>query len=468
MFAKKLKCCSLSSQYIRCSVMSSYKNRLSLALQVMLGVMFFCVSAVSYSATITNARVWPAPDHTRLVFEVTAGVEHKLFTLSNPSRIVLDLSNVKSVTELSDLSLTGSPIKRIRAAVRNKKDLRIVLDLGRSVTPKSFTLKPNQQYGNRLVVDLHEGKEATQKPKVVKSVDQKKKRDIVVVIDAGHGGEDPGASGPGRVREKTVVLAIAKELQKLVNAKLGFKAELTRTGDYYIGLRQRTKLARKYNADLFISIHADAFRKPQANGASVYALSKRGSSSEAARWLAKKENSADLIGGVISLDDKDDVLASVLLDLSMTASLSASLGVGAQVLKSMGSMTRLHKPGVEQAAFMVLKSPDIPSILVETGFISNPSEASRLKTRKYQKKMANAIFKGVYKHFTVSPPQDTLLAYQQNNRAVSSPKKYKIQQGDTLSGIAKIHQVTLSQLKQENRLRTDIVRIGQVLRIPAS
>jgi N-acetylmuramoyl-L-alanine amidase len=448
--------------------MSTYKNKLSLGFQWVLGMLFLCLSAESYSATITNARVWPAPDHTRLVFEVSAGVDHKLFTLSNPSRIVLDLSNVKSLTDLSDLSLNGSPIKRIRTAVRNKKDLRVVLDISRSVTPKSFSLKPNQQYGNRLVVDLHEKKTTTKKPKIVKSVDQQKKRDIIVVIDAGHGGEDPGALGPGRVREKTVVLAIAKELQKLVNSKPGFKAKMTRNGDYYIGLRQRTKLARKYNADLFVSIHADAFHKPQANGASVYALSKRGSTSEAARWLAKKENSADLIGGVISLDDKDDILASVLLDLSMTGSLRASLGVGSHVLKSMGRMTRLHKKGVEQAGFVVLKSPDIPSILVETGFISNPSEAKRLKTRKYQKQMASAIFKGVNKHFTATPPQGSLLAYQQYNRAASSPKKYKIQRGDTLSGIAKNHQVTLSQLKRENRLQTDTVKVGQVLRIPAS
>ena len=433
----------------------------------MLGILFLCISAVSFGAKITNARVWPASDHTRLVFDVSAGIEHKLFTLSNPRRIVLDLSNVKSLTDLSELSLNGSPIKRIRTAVRNQKDLRIVLDISRSVTPKSFSLKPNQQYGNRLVLDLHEKKTTSKKPKVVKSVDQQKKRDIIVVIDAGHGGEDPGALGPGRVREKTVVLAIAKELQKLVDSKSGFKAKMTRNGDYYIGLRQRTTLARKYNADLFVSIHADAFHKPQANGASVYALSKRGSTSEAARWLAKKENSADLIGGVISLDDKDDVLASVLLDLSMTGSLRASLGVGAHVLKSMGQMTRLHKKGVEQAGFVVLKSPDIPSILVETGFISNPSEASRLKTRKYQKQMANAIFKGVNKHFTATPPQGTLLAYQQYNSGASS-KKYKIQRGDTLSGIAKNHQVTLSQLRRENRLQSDIVKIGQVLRIPAS
>ena len=448
--------------------MSSYKNKLSLKLQWVLGVLFLCLSAVSYSATITNARVWPAPDHTRLVLEVSAGVEHKLFTLSNPSRIVVDLSNVKSLTDLSDLSLNGSPIKRIRTAVRNNKDLRIVLDISRSVTPKSFTLKPNQQYGNRLVLDLHENKSAAKKPSVVKSVDQQKKRDIIIVIDAGHGGEDPGALGPGRVKEKTVVLAIAKELQKLVNSKPGFKAKMTRNGDYYIGLRQRTKLARKHNADLLVSIHADAFHKPQANGASVYALSKRGSTSEAARWLAKKENSADLIGGIISLDDKDDVLASVLLDLSMTGSLKASLGVGAHVLQSMGRMARLHKKGVEQAGFVVLKSPDIPSILVETGFISNPSEAKRLKTRKYQKQMANAIFNGVYKHFTTTPPQGTLLAYQQYNKGVFSSKKYKIQRGDTLSGIAKNHQVTLSQLRRENRLQTDTVKIGQVLRIPAS
>lgn len=451
--------------------MSTRENKTGSYFVVILSALLLCASSITYAASVTNARVWPAPDHTRLVFEITSSIEHKLFSMSSPDRIVVDMSNVKLVTDLSELSLAGSPIKRIRSAARNGDDLRVVLDVSRKVSPKSFLLKPNQQYGNRLVIDLYERQSKSSAPRTVKSVDnQRQKRDIVVVIDAGHGGEDPGALGPGRVREKDVVLAISKELKALVNAKRGMKAQMTRNGDYYVGLRQRTGLARKHNADLFVSIHADAFNKPQASGASVYALSKRGATSEAARWLAKKENSADLIGGVggVSLDDKDDVLAGVLLDLSMTASLNASLGVGSHVLKAMGGMTRLHKKRVEQAGFVVLKSPDIPSILVETGFISNPAEASRLKTRKYQKKLANAIYRGMDTHFRASPPPGTLLSYEQYNRTASMPRKYKIRRGDTLSGIAKRNQVTVSQLRKENSLRSDQVKVGQVIRIPAS
>lgn len=451
--------------------MSTRKHKTSSYWRVVLGILWLGVTSLTYAVNLTNARVWPAPDHTRLVFEVTAGVEHKLFSMSNPNRIVIDMSNAKLLTDLSDLSLVGSPIKRIRSATRNKRDLRVVLDVTRQVEPKSFLLKPNQQYGNRLVIDLHERNKNQAAPKIVRSVDgNHQKRDVVIVIDAGHGGEDPGALGPGRVREKDVVLAISKELKQLVGSQRGMKAQMTRDGDYYVGLRQRTGVARKHNADLLVSIHADAFHKPQASGASVYALSKRGASSEAARWLAKKENSADLIGGVggVSLDDKDDVLAGVLLDLSMTASLNASLGVGSHVLKSMGGMTKLHKKRVEQAGFVVLKSPDIPSILVETGFISNPVEARRLKTRKYQKKMAKAIYRGLDTHFKTTPPPGTLLSYQKHNNRSSNPKRYKIQRGDTLSGIAKRNQVTVSQIRKENSLRSDHVRVGQVIRIPAS
>ncbi len=454
-----------------CDVMREHKNNIALSRGILLGLLLLGLGSVVSAANVTNARLWPAPDNTRLVFEVTAGVEHKLFSLSNPRRIVLDMSRVKLLTDLSDLSLAGSPINRIRSAARNQGDLRIVLDLARDVTPKSFLLKPNEQYGNRLVVDLYEREAATEEPKIVKSVDQQsQQRDIIVVIDAGHGGDDPGALGPGRVREKDVVLAISRELNTLINQKKGFQAKMTRSGDYYIGLRQRTAVARKHNADLFVSVHADAFDKPQASGASVYALSKRGATSEAARWLAKKENSADLIGGVggVSLDDKDDILAEVLLDLSMTASLKASLGVGDHVLRSMGGMTHLHKKRVEQAGFVVLKSPDIPSILVETGFISNPAEAGRLKTRKYQKQIAHAIYRGVDSHFRQTPPPGTLLSYQQSSKLAALPRTYKVQKGDTLSAIALKNQITVSQLRKANHLQSDNVKIGQIIQIPAS
>lgn len=432
-----------------------------------------CLTVVSRTeagqASIDNVRLWNAPDNTRFVFELSGPVDHKIMTLNNPERLVLDIKNAKKSTSFGSLEFANSPVKTIRSAARNSNDLRIVFDLKTSISPKSFLLQPTEQYSDRLVVDLFRNdikKSAT--PAVVKSLDNKK-RDIVVVIDPGHGGEDPGAIGPNRVKEKDIVLAISKELKSLLGNKAGFKTYLTRESDYFIRLRDRSEYARKRNADLLVSVHADAFNKSQANGASVFALSNRGATSEAARWLAKKENASDLIGGVggVSLDDKDDVLASVLLDLSSTASLKASLGVGDHVLKSMGHVSRLHKKEVQQAGFVVLKSPDIPSILVETGFISNPAESRRLKTRKYQKKIAKAIMSGVSDFFEKSPPPGSLLAYERN---VDSPKSrsYVVKKGDTLSHIAMKNDVSVQALRQHNGLNTNNVWVGQRLRVPSS
>ncbi|KZZ43452.1 N-acetylmuramoyl-L-alanine amidase, partial [Oleiphilus sp. HI0118] len=340
-------------------------------------ILLVSVSSVAAKPVdVKEIRLWNAPDHSRLVLDLGSSVSHKLMTLQNPERVVIDLKGAKKKTRFDTLDLAASPVKSIRSAVRNGSDLRIVLDMKQQVKPKSFLLAPNDQYGNRLVIDLYP-KSAKSASKPVKKLDiVDGRRDVVVVVDPGHGGEDPGAIGPGKVREKDVVLAISKELVRQINAVQGYKAYLTRETDYYIGLRKRTEIARKRNADLFVSVHADAFTRAQANGASVYALSLRGASSETARWLAKKENASDLIGGSgVKLGDHDDMLASVLLDLSSTASLKASLSVGDKVLSSLGGVARLHKSQVQQAGFAVLKSPDIPSILVETGFISNPAES---------------------------------------------------------------------------------------------
>ncbi|HSC85464.1 MAG TPA: N-acetylmuramoyl-L-alanine amidase, partial [Pseudomonas sp.] len=372
-----------------------------------IGIVLAALAADVLAATeVRSVRLWRAPDNTRLVFDLSGPVQHSVFTLSAPNRIVIDVNGAQLSAPLDKLSLSNTPITGIRSAQRTPTDLRLVIDLSAAVTPKSFTLAPNQQYGNRLVVDLFDQgaadaddtapsvpavatlpatlprQPATQPtvPSQVPSQPSKLppvpggKRDIVVAIDAGHGGEDPGALGPNRsVLEKNVTLAIAKELQRQISAQKGFRGELVRTGDYFIPLRKRTEIARKKGADLFVSIHADAAPSRSAFGASVFALSERGATSETARWLADSENQSDLIGGAgnVSLDDKDRMLAGVLLDLSMTASLSSSLNVGQKVLSHVGGVTPLHKRRVEQAGFMVLKSPDIPSILVETGFISN-------------------------------------------------------------------------------------------------
>ena len=278
-----------------------------------------------------------------------------MFALQNPNRLVVDLSDSQLKTQFDKLDLANTPISGIRAAVRNKTDVRVVLDLKTTVSPKSFSLRANEQYSDRLVIDLFDKKRVVSRS--VEEVVKKKNRKIIIAIDAGHGGEDPGALGPSKVREKVVVFQIAKRIEKLFDSNPNFQGELVRSGDYYLAHRQRSQLAREKQADFFISIHADAFTDPQAHGASVYALSTKGATSEAARYLASKENRADLIGGAsnLSLDDRDDVLAGVLLDLSMTATLSSSLEAGKHVLRNMGSVARLHKKKVEQAGLLGLK-----------------------------------------------------------------------------------------------------------------
>jgi N-acetylmuramoyl-L-alanine amidase len=285
-------------------------------------------------------------------------------------------------------------------------------------------------------------------------------RDIVVAIDAGHGGEDPGAVGANGRREKDITLAIARRLERLVRAEPGMRPVLTRTGDYSVGLRKRTQLARKHKADFFVSIHADAFKDQRARGSSVFILSDRGASSEAARWLAEAENAADLVGGV-SLDDKDDVLASVLLDLSQTGTRKASLDGAQSVFDQLGKLGEVHAGEVQQAGFVVLKAPDVPSLLVETAFISNPDEERRLRNPAHQQLVAEAILRGIRAYFHKSPPPGTLVAMQQD-------RKHTIAAGESLAAIAQRYAVTVDSLREVNGLGTDRVRVGQVLRIPES
>lgn len=404
-----------------------------------LGVILCCLaSQVLAASDIKDMRVWRAPDNTRLVFDLSGPVKANVFTLTSPNRIVIDVSGAKLATKLNEARLKGTPITGLRSAQRSADELRMVLDVSQQVTPKSFTLAPNQQYGNRLVVDLFDqGADLSSdipatptpgepsapvtpaQPKVTVPAGPSGKRDIIVVIDPGHGGEDPGAIAKGGgLYEKNITLAIGRKLQAQINSMKGFKAELTRTGDYYIPLRKRTEIARKKGADLFVSIHADAAPNRTASGVSVFALSQRGATSETARWLADTENSSDLVGGVGSaLDNKDQMLAGVLLDLSMTSTMSASLDVGQKVLTNIGQQTKLLHNRVEQAAFVVLKSPDIPSILVETGFISNPTESVKLATASHQELLARQIRSGISTYFQKSPPPGTYLAWLRDQKA---------------------------------------------------
>lgn len=441
------------------------------------------------AASVDSVRLWRAPDHTRLVFDLSGPVEHKIFSLDKPDRLVIDIRDARLKARLSNLALADTPIQTIRSATRHKDDLRVVLDLKSRIKPRSFALPKHGDKRDRLVIDLYD----RTKPATVKTVasaaseSSGKQRDIIIAIDAGHGGEDPGALGPKngkkRIYEKDVVLAISKELAAQINRQKGYRAELVRRGDYYIPLRKRRNIARDKRADLFVSIHADAFKHPQANGASVFALSRSGATSETARFLAKRENDADLIGGVgsVSLDDKDKLLAGVLVDLSMTATLSSSLQVGGSVLQSMGGVARLHKRQVEQAGFAVLKSPDVPSILVETGFISNPGEAKKLNSSSYRRKLASAIMQGIKGYFNRYPPAGSYVAAVRNGTATQrgkalstaerkamALKEYVIARGDTLSAIAKRHNTSVNQLRSINGLSNTTIRIGQRIKVPTS
>lgn len=428
-------------------------------------------------ADVDGVRVWQSPTHTRLVFDLSKPHEHKIFTLDSPYRIVVDLAgNARFKPKISDVALTSTLITGLRTGRQKNNDLRMVFHLRADVEPKSSIQPPNKIYPHhRLAIDLFE-KNATQvEPiKTINTVADKvsyNKRDIIVAIDAGHGGEDPGAVGYRRTKEKDVVLKISKELARLLKEKPGYTPYLTRTGDYYIPLRERTKKARDANADLFISIHADAFKNSRAHGSSVFVLSERGASSEESRWLAEKENEADLVGGV-SLGDKDDNLVMTLLDLSMTATRGASLNVGKSILDRMGKISRLHKKQVEEAGFMVLKAPDIPALLIETGFISNPGEAKKLATSYYQKKMAREIYNGLTEYFEEHPPEGSFIAWQKNGGFNGSASKveqrYTIKRGDTLSHIAKRFNVSVGEIRRLNGIKNNRIQVGQTLKLPAS
>jgi N-acetylmuramoyl-L-alanine amidase len=339
----------------------------------------------------------------------------------------------------------------------------VVLDLTQAVQPKSFLLEPNEQYGHRLVIDLAPGRaDAVVRRAALPSIATG--RDVVVVIDAGHGGEDPGASGSRGIREKDVVLAIARRLAAELDRQPGVRPLLTRDGDYFIELNRRREIAREAQADLFVSIHADAYRDASARGATVYVLSDKGASDEVAKRLAARENASDLIGGV-SLSDKDPILRQVLLDLSQNAALSASTAAGERVIGRLGTVTQMRKHQVQRAQFLVLKSPDIPSVLVETAYISNPKEEAALHDANHQSLLARALHAGILDYFQTNAPPGSLLAMSPGERIVV-PVKHVIGRGDTLSGIAERYSISLPALKRSNSLKSDVLRVGQVLTIP--
>jgi N-acetylmuramoyl-L-alanine amidase len=398
---------------------------------------------------ITAARVWPAPDYTRITLEANDAITYKMSVIKNPERIVIDIENIalnQVIKSLVDKSLTDdSYIQQLRVAAFKPGVVRLVVDLKAEVKPNIFTLPPAGDYKHRLVLDIYPLNDplmamlaqrdngtaaatpitepaiaepaAISPPAEINAVPnqavgknnertnaaiEKYMRQVTIALDAGHGGEDPGARGATGSLEKNITLMIAKKLKAKIDAEPGMRAVLTRDGDYFIPLHGRVVKARKLQADLFVSIHADAFTNPAARGSSVFALSERGATSASARYLAKKENESDLIGGV-SLDVKDPLLARTLLDLSQTATINDSLKLGKSVLGQIGEINTLHKSHVEQASFAVLKSPDIPSILVETAFISNPQEERKLSDDAYQDKLATSILAGIKMYFATNP-----------------------------------------------------------------
>jgi N-acetylmuramoyl-L-alanine amidase len=382
----------------------------------------------AFAATIASARVWPAQEYTRLILESGAPIAHQMLTIRNPSRLVLDLEDVELTGELEQLPRLVHPndpyIQSIRVGRFKPGVLRLVLDLKTEVNPQLFALQPVGAYGHRVVLDLYsltppdplmallEGerggrdagdKSATGSDRARTKPPGAARRPIIVAIDPGHGGEDPGAVGRRGTFEKNVTLAIARRLKTLIDAEPGMRAMLTRDDDYYVALDARVQKARRVQADLFISLHADAFTTPTARGSSVFALSDRGATSAAARLLALRENEADLIGGV-NLDNREPMVKQTMLDLSQTAQINDSLRVGRSVLDGIGAINTLHKGSVEQAGFAVLKAPDIPSILVETAFISNPDEELKLKSDLYQQRFAESILGGVKRYFAQNPP----------------------------------------------------------------
>ncbi|PKG81605.1 N-acetylmuramoyl-L-alanine amidase [Colwellia sp. 75C3] len=406
--------------------------------------------------SIDGIRVWPAPENTRIVFDVKEKPDYKYFTLSKPNRLVIDFSNTTNAVALKNLADNDPRVKLFRSSVKKGKT-RLVLELSKSYQLTVFPLAPAGQYGHRLVIDLYDkasSKERTSKPK-------QSTGDIIIGIDAGHGGEDPGSIGGKGTYEKRVTLAIAKKLQKLINKEKGMKAVMIRTGDYHVDLNRRTSLAREKNVDFFVSVHADAFSTPVPSGASVWVVTKRRAESELSRWLVNREKKSELLGGGggVIKNTSDSHLALALADMSKEHSLAVSFGVANNVIKEMKKITKMHKKTPQNGNFAVLKSSDIPSILVETGFISNHREEKNLTWSKHQQRLANAIHQGIKSHFLAHPLTGSYFASV-------GYKKHKVRSGESLSVLAKRYNTSMTKLKSINNLKSNSLRIGQTLKIP--
>lgn len=419
---------------------------------------------------INALRVAPGPDKTRVVFDLSQSPQFTYFSLSNPNRLVIDLANTSDAADLAAAGETGTLVRRLRYSTpKNAQSARIVIDLNRKTDPEIFAIAPSGEYGHRLVVDLP-GQSVSSSSQatgvLIDSANNTRDRDIIVAIDAGHGGNDPGSIGPSGTYEKHITLSIAKKLAALVDAEPGMRSVLVRNGDYYIYPTKRPEIARQKKADLLISIHADAFSQPEPRGGSVWVLSMRRADSELGRWLEKTEQHSELLGGaaeVISDNASERYLAETIIGLSMDHSMSASYDLSEKVIAEMKNVTRLHKRAPQAASFAVLTAPDIPSILVEVGFISNPQEEKNLLWEEYRERLARSMFNATKRYFKQVPPDGTLWAsYKERNRT------HKVRSGESLSLLAQRYNVKVSSIKEANDMNNDVVRIGQVLTIPST
>ncbi|WP_269518329.1 N-acetylmuramoyl-L-alanine amidase [Alteromonas sp. BMJM2] len=445
---------------------------------VMLCLMAHVVSAAQN--TINSVRVSPDASKTRVVFDVDSAPDFTYFTLKKPLRVVIDFKNTANTFKLSTVENSGSLIRKLRYSTpKRASSARVVVELNRNAEPSLFAVAPNKSYGHRLVLDLADSapevtrqssassiNTTSERQVIIDESSSTRDRDIIVAIDAGHGGQDPGSIGPAGTFEKHITLSIAKRLQAMVDAEDGMRAIMTRSGDYYLSPNKRPEIARQKKADLLISIHADAFTQPQPRGGSVWVLSMRRADTELGRWMERTERHSELLGGaaeVISDKSSERYLAETILGLSMDHSMATSHDLGNKVIEELKAVTSLHKRKPQAASLAVLTSPDIPSILVEVGFISNPQEEKNLNWSEYRERLAKAMFNAAKRYFKQVPPDGTMWAAEK-----AENRTHRVRSGESLSLLAQRYNVRVSSIKAANNLRNDVVRIGQVLTIPST
>lgn len=438
-------------------------KHISMTISALLIAVFICIQPAIAADTVTDVRIWPSPDSTRVVLDMSGSAKYSYFTLKNPERLVIDLQDTKLSKNLNKLDIDSKLLKKVRKSTPKKKgDVRLVLDLTKSIKPVIFDLPPAGPYGDRLVIDLIDTK-----TKVAKS--EKKvgsNRDVVIAIDAGHGGEDPGSIGPSGKYEKHITLSVAKKIAALINKQKGMKAFLTRTGDYSMDLHARTRAADRAGADLFISVHADAFTSPGPSGASVWLQSTTRATTEVGRIFEDQERQSEVLAGVAqSIQEagasNDQYLKYAFIDMRMEHSRDQGYYVAKEVLSELQHITKLHQHKPQSMSLGVLKSPNYPSILVETGFISNPKEEKLLTNAWQQNRLAKSIVQAVKKYFDRYPPDGTYYAMKKK-----STIKHRVRRGESLSLVAQNYNVSISSIKTANNLKSDTIRVGQLLSIP--